>query len=234
MMALSTLNMRVKPLIERLDQMSLRERGLVFFVGVVIIYCLWQALLMDPLVAHARAAEHRLNGARERILAVDQAGAALVQDPAIAAAMRNKALQQRLRELDQELATLAQGYVSPSKMAGMLRAMLAGQQGLRLLSLKNLPPTSLSRPAPAAGDSPPGVDIAVTQLDAKDRGPFLHPVEIVVEGDYLSVVTYLHALENLPYQLHWERVEVDAREYPGNRVRIVVGALSLSRQWMTV
>lgn len=242
MMALGTLGTRVKPLIERLDQMSLRERGLIFLVGVVLIYCLWQVLVMDPLVARTRMAEQRLNGAREKILAVDQAGSAIVQDPAVAAAVRNKVLQRRLGELDGELAGLAQGYVSPAKIPDMLREVLAGQQGLRLVSLRNLPPKSLSEPAPAVGaaaalsanaaanESMP----AAAALDPKDRGPFLHPVEIVVEGDYASIVAYLHSLEHLPYELHWDRVELDALEYPSNRVRIVVGALSLSRQWITV
>ncbi len=234
MMALGTLNMRVKPLIERLDQMSLRERGLVFLVGVVLIYCLWQVLVMDPLVARTRAAEQRLNGAREKILAVDQAGSAIVQDPAVAAAVRNKVLQRRLGELDTELSNLAQGYVSPAKIPDMLRAVLAGQQGLRLISLHNLPPKSLSEPAPVVAAEGATANAVAPAVDAKDRGPFLHPVEIVVEGDYPSIVAYLHSLEALPYELHWDRVELDALEYPRNRVRIVVGALSLSRQWITV
>lgn len=245
MMALGTLNMRVRPLIERLDQMSLRERGLIFAVGVVLIYCLWQVLLMDPLVARARAAEQRLNGAREKILAVDQAGAAIVQDPAVGAAVRNKVLQRRLGELDQELERMAQGYVSPGKMTAMLREVLANQHGLRLISLKNLPTKSLSDAAAAtpatasnaaaAGDTSAGAAaLAMPAVDAKDRGPFLHPVEIVVEGDYASIVAYLHSLEALPYEMHWDRVELDVHDYPNNRVRIVIGPLSLSRQWITV
>ncbi|HUO95258.1 MAG TPA: hypothetical protein VMT92_03420, partial [Steroidobacteraceae bacterium] len=69
---------------------------------------------------------------------------------------------------------------------------------------------------------------------AADRGPFLHPVEVVVEGDYLSIVNYLHALERLPWRIHWQRLELLAGDYPSNRVRIVIGALSLSRDWMSV
>mgnify|MGYP000930297856 CR=1 FL=1 len=83
-------------------------------------------------------------------------------------------------------------------------------------------------------ENAPPATTAVPEDTADDRGPFLHPVEIVVEGDYAAIVNYLHALEGMPYELHWDRVEVEAREYPANRVRIVVGALSLSRQWITV
>ena len=65
------------------------------------------------------------------------------------------------------------------------------------------------------------------------RVAFLVP-ELVVEGDYLSVVAYLQALEQLPWRMHWERLELKAAAYPANRVRILIGALSLSRDWMSV
>jgi MSHA biogenesis protein MshJ len=71
-------------------------------------------------------------------------------------------------------------------------------------------------------------------LDDKDLGPFLHPVEIVVDGDYMSVVAYLRALEALPWRIHWQQLELKATDYPSNRVHIVIGALSLSRYWISV
>lgn len=241
MIALRALNSRVRPLIERLDQRSLRERALVFATGVALIDCLWQLLLMDPLMARARAAETRLNAVRDKTLVVDQAGAAVAQDPAVIAAARNRALKVKLRDLDAELARLAQGYVSPSRMIDLLREVLARQRGLHLVSLTNLPPRSLAKTSAVedsgpvrgnpAGIADPG---AAQQPQPKDPGPFLHPVEIVVEGDYLAVAAYLHELERLPWKIHWDRLEVDARHSPDNRVRIVIGALSLSPEWITV
>jgi MSHA biogenesis protein MshJ len=235
--ALSTFNTRLRPAIQRLDRFSLRERTLVFLGGVALIYSLWQTLLMDPLLARKHEAELRLSGAQEKIVAVEQSSVAVEQDPALSAMLRNKALQQRIEALNHELELLAQGYVSPAKMTEMLRAMLESQRGLRLVSLMNLPPKSLAQPAPtgAGAGSSAAQDAPVAPAESiNDSGPFLHPVEIVVEGDYLSMLNYLHELEKLPYQLHWDRVEVDVRDFPNNRVRIVVGALSLSRQWIIV
>jgi MSHA biogenesis protein MshJ len=111
-------------------------------------------------------------------------------------------------------------------MTELVRGLLASQQGLRLVSLRNLPAESLSRPA--------GATSAAGDAAATDRGPFLHPVEVVVEGDYPSIVNYLHELEKLPWRIHWQRLELLAGDYPSNRVRIVIGALSLSRDWMAV
>lgn len=228
MTPITTLSLKLRPLIERIDQLSLRERALIFGGGVALIYVAWQALLMDPVTLRTRAAEQRLVEVRHRGQLADEAGLAASQDPAVAAAGRNRALAERLRSVDAELAAAAQGYVAPEKMTELVRGLLASQQGLKLVSLRNLPAESLSRPAAEAGAAP-AADAA-----SADRGPFLHPVEVVVEGDYLSVVTYLHELEKLPWRIHWQRLELLAGDYPTNRVRIVIGALSLSRDWMAV
>ena len=219
---------RLAPLLERFDALAVRERGMIFGAAVVVVYFGWQSLLMDPLMARHRQAEQRLADARQHIAAVDQIGAAAADDPQLAAAGRNLALKGRLAELDGELQTVAQGYVAPERVADMLREILMRQHGLTLLSLANLPVESLSQ-APSARDA--GVAPAIS---ADDRGPFLHPVEMVVEGDYPSVVAYLRALEALPWRVHWQMLELTTGTYPVNRVRIVIGALSLSREWMKV
>jgi hypothetical protein len=38
----------------------------------------------------------------------------------------------------------------------------------------------------------------------------------------------------MPWQIYWQRLELQALDFPSNRVRIVVGALSLSRQWISL
>ena len=227
---------RVRPLMERVDHLALRERGLVFGAGVVLIYIAWQTLLMDPLAARAHASELRLTEARHRLDAARLAGAAAARDPSIAAAVRNTALAQRLATLDGELAAAAQGYVSPERAVELLRELLADQHGLQLVSLRNLPVESLSRPAHASPVSP-AAGAAATDPAADgspDPGPFVHPIELIVEGDYLSVVAYLQALEKLPWRVSWRRLELQSGEYPRNRVRIVIGAFSLSKDWMSV
>jgi MSHA biogenesis protein MshJ len=225
MIAVRTALGRVRPLIERLDALTLRERIIIFCAGVALLYIAWQTLLMEPLAARAKAAELQLAEARRQMEALDAVGAAASQDPAVAAALRNRALTERLGALETELGTVAQGYVAPDRVADLLRELLAEQHGLKLVSLANLPVQSLSRAAGAKPDA---------AIEPDDRGPFLHPVEMVVEGDYASVVAYLRAIEALPYRIHWQEVELTAEEHPANRVRIVIGALSLSRFWMSV
>ena len=218
MSSVTTLRARLDPLIERINHYSLRERALVFAASVALLVMAWQSLMMDPLTRRARGAQQQLQDVQGRIEAADLAVRNAAQSPAAMAVVRNRALAGRLAQLDAELATAAQGYVAPERVAALLGELINRQRGLTLISLHNLPVQSL-----ALGADP-----------KRDRGPFLHPVELVVSGDYPSIVRYLKSLEQLPVRLQWERLELRAEHYPANRVRLVIGALSLSREWMSV
>lgn len=229
MIALQGMLAKTRPLIERLDALTLRERVIIFGAGVALVFIAWQTLLMDPLTARAKSAQQHLTNVRQQAAVIDQIGTASSQDPAVTAALRNRALAERLKALDHEVNSAAQGYVAPQQMNELLRALLVEQRGLKLVSLTNLPVESLSRPDGAKADGKTD-----NSIPAGDRGPFLHPVEIVVDGDYASVVAYLRAVEGLPWRIHWRKLELVAGQYPVNRVKLVIGALSLSPDWMSV
>jgi len=230
MKALESLMSRLGPVAERINHLSLRERAIVFAAGVAVLGMAWQNLLMDPLTRRAHNAQQQLQGVRERLEAADLAVRTAAQSPEVMAAARNRALEERLAQLNAELSTAAHGYVAPERVANLLGELISRQQGLTLISLRNLPVQSLSLDAEAArAGSAAGANAA-----AHDRGPFLHPVEVIVSGDYPSIVRYLQSLEQVPFRLHWERLELQVQHYPANRVRLVIGALSLSREWMSV
>jgi MSHA biogenesis protein MshJ len=248
MSAFDAAALRARALAERIDRLNVRERVLVFGAAVTLVYVAWQTFLMDPLAARAAAAEQRLQEIGQRLQAVDATVAA--GDPRAQALARRRALSDRLATLDATLRDAASGYVPPERMTAVLRDVLESQRGLRLVSLRNLPVESLARPARDATDAaptPPGAagvpDAAAPATDsasapapaaAESQGPFVHPVELVVDGDYAAVVAYLQALERLPWRLQWRRLDLAAGEYPTNRVRIEIGTLSLSREWLSV
>lgn len=231
---------------ERLDRMSLRERALVFAAGVALVYVAWQMLLMDPLAARGRAAQQRVNESRARLVQMDATASA--GNPRVQAIERRRALQQQLASLDERLRDAAGGFVAPDRMADLLRDVLAKQQGLRLVSLRNLPVEDLGALAtaadvvtaatpPASGATPPAAAAtasAGTATTTAPAGPFVHPVEVVVEGDFAAIIAYLRALEALPWQVQWRRLDLAAGEYPKNRVRIEIGTLGLTRDWLSV
>lgn len=248
MRALATVTSRARALAERVDRLNLRERVLVFVAAVALAYVAWQTFLMDPLAARATAAEQRLEAVGQRLRAVDATVAA--GDPRAQALARRHALRERLEALDATLRDAASGYVPPERMTEMLRDVLDGQRGLQLVSLRNLPVESLASPVgipgtgTPRGEASPAAPAAEAAADAASstnaangaasQGPYIHPVELVVEGDYAAIVAYLQALERLPWRLQWRRLDLAAGDYPTNRVRLEIGTLSLSREWLSV
>lgn len=225
MTTLAVAGSKLRSLSERLDALSLRERGLIFAGCITLVVVAAQTLFMGPIAIRAQNADRRLGSARQNMAAIERTNSQPGTDPGVVAAARNAALAGRLITLDAQMRAAAQGYVAPDKVVDMLREILADQQGLQLVSLASLPVESLSR-------EPHGTSDAGTAGD--DLGPFLHPVEMVVDGSYQSVVQYLRALEAMPWRVHWQQLELTAGDYPVNRVRIVIGALSLSRDWMSL
>ena len=132
------------------------------------------------------------------------------------------------RRSTREITAAAQGYVAPERMTELLRALLAEQHGLKLVSLPTAggkPVASPPRRREAAGES----DTAIARrrsrsvpASRRDRGRGRLRQRGRVPARHRS-----HALAHPLAQ-----ARAAAGEYPVNRVRLVIGALSLSRDWM--
>ncbi|MFO1427465.1 MAG: hypothetical protein U1F11_10950 [Steroidobacteraceae bacterium] len=248
--ALRPLAERLQPVAERLDRLSLRERVLVFGAALVLAYIAWQSVLMDPLAARLRS-ELRLAEARQRAELAASGASLADRDPTVAAVSRERALRGRYLELEAQLSAAARGYVPPEKMSDLLRELLGSQRGLRLVSLRNLPVEALSQLPTGAGAQALARQLAGTATTGttgagreRRARPARCPRTPAVpsctrsrscwRATSASVVGYLQQLEHLPWRLHWRQLDVATRQYPVNRVRIEIGTLSLSREWMSV
>jgi MSHA biogenesis protein MshJ len=203
----------------RFNAMTLRERGMIFAALLAVLILAWDSLLMQPLDNRKKALSAEMQTVQE---GMTQLAASLTSeggDPIMKAYAQQEALKQSLAEADAQLQTVAAGLIAPPKMVSALRDMLERQQGLRLVELKNLPPRAL---VPAADPQQP------------QHGPFLHPVEIVVEGDYLTLLRYLQSIEELSWRLYWQALELQTIEYPQNRVRLRINTLSMDAEWLGV
>jgi len=220
---ISSLRAGMKNAGQKIDRLSLRERILVFGSAVVLMYVAWQSQVMDPLALRAQQVTTRVEASQQLVEGGGTAGQVAEQDPAVLAVAREQALRERLATLELQLETAAKGYVPPERMVEMLGSLLRFQPGLRLVNLRKLPVEELAQ----AGEGKPA-------NGPVGQGPFLHPIEIVCEGDYLTIVAYLKQIEQLPWRLHWRQVDIVALRYPLNRVRIEIGTLGLSRDWLTV
>lgn len=220
--------------IARFDRLSLRERVLIFGALLAAVLTLWQSAVMDPLSLREKSLSQELSTLQAGVEKTSRATESLASsDPTTLAMTRLQEKEAALKAIDARLASESAGLIAPSKMVEVIHDVLSHQQGLVLVSLRNLPVSSLApEPKPAAGAA--AATAAPAAPAAPTAGPYLHPVEIVLEGRYLDVVSYLHALEALPWHFYWKVLELETKTYPLNRVRIELSTVSLDKEWIGV
>lgn len=218
--------MKLPPAIEkaaaRFNRMTLRERALVSAAALACTIMLWMLAFLDPLSARERMLQAEMQSLQDSIHSVGQT----IESPDVAgeALARATALQGTLDDINAQLASKSAGLIPPENMVQVIHDVLTHQRGVSLVSLHNKPVTTL---VPETQASPDANHSTLT-------GPYVHPVELVIEGRYLDVLAYLRALETLQWRFYWKVLELETTEYPINRVRIELSTLSMEREWLSV
>lgn len=201
---------------KRFEALSLRERGFVILALLGSIVAGWDSLLMEPLRRTQVGLEAQLANA-SNFGALPQGADA--SDPRQVSITQAGELQIQIQNLDAQLANGTSGFVASQRMIEVLHDVLNHQGRLDLVSIRNLPVTSLI--PPAEGDTAP-------------QPPYVHSIEIVIDGEYADVLDYLTALEALPWKFRWSALDLSTAGYPRNRVRIELSTLSLDSTWLGV
>lgn len=209
---------KLKPLVAKVDALSLRERLLILVTALVLIAALWHMLLMQPLQQRATETRAELTALEDRISEANRN----LEDQILQLAggdsqkrTRIASLRKRIDEINATLGNHAAELIDPSEMAQVLEGVLKEQSKLTLVRIRNTTPDSL-----------------VTNEDPDAVTFYRHGLEIEVEGSYADCLEYLAAIESLPWRLYWQVLELDVIQYPRNRIRIEVGTLSLDEEWI--
>jgi MSHA biogenesis protein MshJ len=228
--------MSSSPLARKYEALSLRERALVALAVLAVAIIGWDSLLMAPLRNSRIALEAELSAASSLGF---NAQSADVSDPRQLNLQLAADLTTQLQGLDARIADTASGFVSSQRMIQVLNDVLDRQGRLELVSIRNLPVVSLVPPV-EADSTLEGADPAVvpalsgTSADEPGQPPYVHAIEIVIDGQYADILAYLEALEALPYKFRWSTLDLSTAGYPRNRVRIELSTLSLDSTWLGV
>jgi len=232
---------RIAAWAERFEAFSLRERGLITLGVIVVMFMLWDAVLMSPEEVKQKqtvAKMHEMIQQTETInLQIREMSAALKGGEARHINARITELRDLLTKLKQQQKELTVEFIQPAQMAGVLRDMLNAESGLLLTQLESLGAVPLF-PPPEDETTNASTGSSVTALEKKMRKHqpeiFKHGMRIVFEGDYFKTLKYLQALEAMPWSLYWDNVEYHVLKYPRARVAITVHTLSLQEGWIGV
>lgn len=242
---------RWQKLATSIDAMSLRERAMLGSIALLLIWALWQTLLMAPLTVQRKDLSQRIETARVTVTALNQSIQTLAlqrsRDPLAEQRLKLEQLQTRKAALEASLAQATTGLIDPQQMGAVLEAVLARQSNLTLVSLTSLPAepmtlapdsvaTSQVAAATAAGSTSSTAAPATAAEPAPTAPPALyrHGMRIEVEGRYGDLLAFLTALDALPWELIWSDLELSVDPQQRSHLSITVKTLSLRQGWLGV
>lgn len=227
----------------RLDAMTLRERAMVFSAVVAAVLFLIYTVSAEPLLNKQKLLRLQIKQQQNQIAGIDMEIVAKAQgfkvDPDAATREQLAGVRREIDATSTSLMAVQKGLVAPDKIAPLLEHLLRGNGKLKLISMKTLPVAGLTEAAPPSQGAQQGATPAATPAGqpqpatAKPRELlYRHGVEIVVQGSYLDMISYMTALESLPTQLFWGKASLDAQQYPNSRLTLTLYTLSLDQKWM--
>ena len=215
---------------DRVNDMSLRERGMIFVTLLIVLYVFAHHLLFAPLLEEQKLLQSQLQGKRTQMQGIEaqiQAVATEGQGASGAKHAQIQALEERLSSADKDLAKTTSGLVSPKEMTRVVEELLARNRNLRLIRVENLPPVPLMDEAQPAQSN-------AAAARAPDAVIYKHGARVEMEGSYLEILNYLRALERLPWKFFWGQVNLKSEKYPVSRLTLVLYTLSTREGWIAI
>jgi MSHA biogenesis protein MshJ len=222
-----TLQERINKLVAKVDDMSLRERALIFFAAAFLLLALIDALFLDPLLQRQKNLSAQVVQQQEKMKEIQAQLESMVQakqaDATSPQRERIRQLRQQIAEGTAYLQERRDKLVPPEKMAQLLQQVLGKNDRLQLVALNTLPVSLLIEQSGDAAVAPVGEQLL-----------YKHGVEITVRGSYADLLQYLNALEHLPTQMFWGVAKLGVVEYPTAELKLTLYTLSLDKIWLQV
>lgn len=217
---------RIAQLAERIDMMTLRERALIFFSLMAILFFAANGLVLTPIFKNNQRQEQALSARIQQVQQLDEQMQSVLKadknDADAEQSIRLRNLRNQLAEHDPTRQGSQRSLIPPTEMVALVEQMLTRNHALQIIHVENLPPELL--------DAPPA-DKA-TAASAPATGIFRHGMQIELRGRYIDIVNYLRELEALPWKIYWGRFTLTTEDYPNSRMTLVIYTLSLQSGWV--
>ena len=213
------MNFDWKALVAKIDDMSLRERAMLFASISLVVLLIAYVALIDPvlrkqksLIDRANRDQNQITEVRAHIEQIVRGSDGQARHPEQVAI---DALAAKIAALDAALASRQSGLIAPERLPALLKDILARSKAVELDSLRVLP----------------GVPV---RTGAGETSLYRHGVELTVRGAYLDLLRFLEELEKRSSVLLWGGVEVQVEQYPEVRLRLVIQTLSRNASLLAI
>lgn len=218
----------------RLDNLSFRERILVFLAVAGVALSLMFVGLIEPALKRQEQMLVNTSGLQEEIFALREQLAQSEQLNQSGVNSEVARLRAQVASLEQQVRAREAGLITPDRMIAAIRQLITTQPGLTLLALETAPP----RPALGEPDGPAEAMAAAVPEAQAVAAPALaggiyykHGVTVRVEGSYAQLSAYVAQLESLHWTVQWESVRLDARRHPRIELTLKLSTLSRESTW---
>ena len=199
---------------EAFSALSQREKILITLVGWVAVIFISLTFLVEPKIAEYQKVERDITRLNNSISSLKQqielAQFRLQKDPNVEINKQYQALTLESQDLAELLSNRVAALVSPSQMAQLLETVLQESSKLTLLSMSTLRSERL--------------------LDENNvAGYYIHPIKLVLSGNYFDIEAYLSSLEALPVKYYWRNFNYEVKKYPIAELSIEVYTLGSSK-----
>lgn len=221
-------------LARRFESRNPRERWALIACGVAVLWALADTLFLGRQLQHwqRRHAEARSQAVqRQAAEAESDALAREIRQLAESQQQQIEAARQRAASVQQSLLGGPNGLVSAQQMLPLLQQLLRQQAcgtgtacagRLRVRSVK-----SLSAAALATATADPA-------KDGQLPGLWKQGVEVVLEGSFVDLATYVQGLEKLPQRLLPGGMSFVVERHPRAALTLRLYTLSLDKNWMEI
>jgi MSHA biogenesis protein MshJ len=222
---------------EKTAALSLRERGILAGVSVVLILFIWSQIVFLPFEKKQKMNKVKMAELGQQVVTSSDRLSALTvllaNDPNAPLRAKQKSLKVEMTELTGEIENRLSNLVAPEKMADLMRNVLADYKGLRLLRAKNLPVEplqiqSMNNSAKSESTNPESKAEAEQQTVL-----FAHGFEMVLSGEYFQTLEFLQHLEGMN-GFYWQALSYKVDKYPKAEITIQISTLSLEEDWIGV
>jgi MSHA biogenesis protein MshJ len=217
-------------IMNRIDEMSLRERGLMLAAFVILVLLIWDQAFLTPLESKKKALNTKVEQKQQTLAKLEQQVGSILerqkQDPDRENREALQHLQQQVEALDYQLQELTVDLIDPVKMARVLEEVLSRETNLVLEKVETLGASSVLKELGESGKDSPTASLP--------PGVYRHGLVMVLRGSYLETLRYLKALEALPRGLYWNEINMELQEYPIVRITLSVHTLSLDSNWIGI
>jgi len=219
---------------EKVDALTLRERALVLFTALALVYLCWDFLLYNPVAAvnkdlNAGLAEKKLelNTLLQEEIVLQQT---LNFDPDLKIKKEKSDIKEKIIEQDKSLSALSVGLVPVEQLASILQEVLNKTGRLQLQKMHTLPVEEIQIKK-SVGSLPAQNDI---DSSAQQAGIFKHSVGITIKGSYFELLKYLEELESMDWRFYWDELNFEQDSYPMGVFELKVYTLSTDEGYFGV